>query len=184
MLASNTHWRPMMRMGRMLGSTRAGGRTAGLTLSASDWPQWRGPRRDGIAAETGLLKTGRPKDRRPCGARLAPATATPRSRLPAAASTRWVRKGPGVRARVRRGNRKTPLGDADRRATGAGPRRRAAGDADDRRQPLSAIRGRGDLACMDVASGKKLWGVPSRARSRRRSRTGGSANRRSWSATA
>ena len=27
----------------------------GITLHAADWPQWRGPRRDGISAETGLL---------------------------------------------------------------------------------------------------------------------------------
>ncbi|MGH9656912.1 MAG: PQQ-binding-like beta-propeller repeat protein, partial [Bryobacteraceae bacterium] len=28
-----------------------------LTVLAVDWPQWRGPRRDGISAETGLLKS-------------------------------------------------------------------------------------------------------------------------------
>jgi outer membrane protein assembly factor BamB len=27
------------------------------TLSAADWPQWRGPKRDGISTETGLLKS-------------------------------------------------------------------------------------------------------------------------------
>src|SRR5688500_4847708 len=27
-----------------------------VTLLAADWPQWRGPKRDGISAETGLLK--------------------------------------------------------------------------------------------------------------------------------
>src|SRR5688572_3675087 len=27
-----------------------------LIASASDWPQWRGPKRDGISTETGLLK--------------------------------------------------------------------------------------------------------------------------------
>jgi outer membrane protein assembly factor BamB len=29
---------------------------AGSTLVADDWPQWRGPRRDGVSAERGLLK--------------------------------------------------------------------------------------------------------------------------------
>src|SRR5262252_1534907 len=35
----------------------------GLSLSAraDDWPQWRGPNRDGVSKETGLLKTW-PKD--------------------------------------------------------------------------------------------------------------------------
>ena len=29
---------------------------AGLAAAPDDWPQWRGPRRDGVSAETGLLK--------------------------------------------------------------------------------------------------------------------------------
>lgn len=35
-----------------------GSLTLGLTLGAraADWPQWRGPQRDGLSAETGLLK--------------------------------------------------------------------------------------------------------------------------------
>ena len=32
-----------------------------LPLAADDWPQWRGPRRDGISHETGLLADW-PKD--------------------------------------------------------------------------------------------------------------------------
>lgn len=28
-----------------------------LAARAEDWPQWRGPHRDGKSAETGLLKT-------------------------------------------------------------------------------------------------------------------------------
>src|SRR5437660_1087936 len=35
--------------------------TLALTLSAADWPQWRGPDRTGISKETGLLKVW-PKD--------------------------------------------------------------------------------------------------------------------------
>ena len=27
-----------------------------LLFTAADWPQWRGPKRDGISQETGLLK--------------------------------------------------------------------------------------------------------------------------------
>ena len=40
--------------------------TAGLLAAADDWPQWRGPRRDGVSKETGLLK-----DWPPNGPRLA-----------------------------------------------------------------------------------------------------------------
>src|SRR5215475_11944096 len=32
-----------------------------LTARADDWPQWRGPQRDGVSKETGLLKQW-PKD--------------------------------------------------------------------------------------------------------------------------
>ena len=27
-----------------------------MTITAADWPQWRGPARTGISAETGLLR--------------------------------------------------------------------------------------------------------------------------------
>jgi outer membrane protein assembly factor BamB len=30
--------------------------TSGVVVIADDWPQWRGPRRDGVSKETGLLK--------------------------------------------------------------------------------------------------------------------------------
>src|SRR3954462_14091410 len=39
----------------------AGFAISGLTAVAADWPQWRGPRRDGISQETGLLQEW-PKD--------------------------------------------------------------------------------------------------------------------------
>ena len=44
----------------MMGRTRtvsAVGLICGtLTIAAADWPQWRGPARTGISAETGLLR--------------------------------------------------------------------------------------------------------------------------------
>src|SRR5262252_2630970 len=30
--------------------------SAGMGISANDWPQWRGPQRNGISQEVGLLK--------------------------------------------------------------------------------------------------------------------------------
>ena len=39
-----------------LTSITTGARVAGVAGVASDWPQWRGPGRDGVSRETGLLK--------------------------------------------------------------------------------------------------------------------------------
>jgi len=41
-------------------------------LTADDWPQWRGPARDGRSAETGLLATGRRAGRVGSGPRPGP----------------------------------------------------------------------------------------------------------------
>lgn len=42
--------------GRKLGAIGLGLLCGTLTLAAADWPQWRGPARTGISAETGLLR--------------------------------------------------------------------------------------------------------------------------------
>lgn len=35
-------------------------RSARLSTSTADWPQWRGPQRNGVSQETGLLKQSAP----------------------------------------------------------------------------------------------------------------------------
>ena len=37
------------------------GSFSGLAAHAADWPQWRGPRRDGVSTETGLLRQWPPE---------------------------------------------------------------------------------------------------------------------------
>ena len=61
-----------MTLRRCLGSLVVALLLAGV-LPAADWPQFRGPKRDGVSTETGLLKTW-PTDGLPlvwCGERLA-----------------------------------------------------------------------------------------------------------------
>jgi hypothetical protein len=52
---------------------------AGVTLSAADWPEWRGPQRDGHSTETNLPERWSPSGenlawRAPFGGRSAPAS--------------------------------------------------------------------------------------------------------------
>ena len=44
-----------MRTERLLGCA-CGAILLSLAAHAADWPQWRGPRRNGVSSETGLLK--------------------------------------------------------------------------------------------------------------------------------
>jgi hypothetical protein len=46
------------------GSSSSGG---GATTGGGDWPQWRGPNRDDVSKETGLLKNGPRADPSACG---------------------------------------------------------------------------------------------------------------------
>src|SRR5262245_43578461 len=54
-----SHWSHPIMFTRLL--TAAWVFTAVAPASADDWPQWRGPNRDGVSKETGLLKEW-PKD--------------------------------------------------------------------------------------------------------------------------
>jgi outer membrane protein assembly factor BamB len=149
-----------MRMGRMLGSTVLVVAAAGLTLSAADWPQWRGPRRDGIAAETGLLKSwpaaGPPQVWRAAGAgngyssfavagnRLYTMGAKGNQELllaydTATGKTVW----------------ETPIGARLEQDRGDGPRGTPTVDGN----RIYSITGRGDLSCVDATNGKKVWSV-------------------------
>jgi hypothetical protein len=149
-----------MRLGRAMGVTATAVLLAGVVLSAADWPQWRGPRRDGIAAETGLLKTwpaeGPPLVWRASGAGNGYSSfAVAGGRLYTLGA-----KGPQeylIAYDVATGKPtwETPIGERLSQDRGDGPRGTPTLDGN----RLYAIGGRGDLACIDVASGKKIWGV-------------------------
>jgi outer membrane protein assembly factor BamB len=130
----------------------------GATVSAADWPQWRGPQRNGISTETGLL-TSWPKE----GPRML-----------------WTVNGLGegysavavVGGRVytqgQRGGRhyvtaidvntgakawETVAGGSFNESRGNGPRGTPTVDG----TRLYALAPDGMLACLDAASGKTIW---------------------------
>ena len=131
------------------------------TAGAADWPQWRGPNRDGVSAETGLLDrwpaNGPPlawKTRglgegysgfSTAGGRLFTQGQRSRSQfvvaIDAATGQRlWETAITGHTFQEQRGNgpRGTPTVDGDR---------------------LYAVAADGTLACLDVATGKILWSL-------------------------
>ncbi len=129
-----------------------------VLAGAADWPQWRGPNRDGISQETGLLSSW------PSGG--------PR--------VVWQTKGHGqgysslaiVKDRIytqgQRGNQEfviafdvktgnkmweTPTSRAYSNDRGDGPRGTPTIDGD----RLYAMTGDGVLVCLDTATGKIIW---------------------------
>jgi outer membrane protein assembly factor BamB len=131
-----------------------------LAQSGADWPQWRGPNRDGISKETGLLKQW-------------PAVGPPLV---------WKAKGAGsgysslavVDGRLftmgLRGNREyviafdvatgkeawaTPHGNAFQNDRGNGPRGTPTVDG----ERLYALGGNGDLSCLEARTGKVVWTI-------------------------
>ena len=129
-----------------------------LAQADPNWPQWRGPNRDGVSKETGLLK-----------------------QWPAEGPTLvWKASGAGrgyssfsiANGRLYtlglRGEREfviafdlangkevwaTPHGGAFRNDRGDGPRGTPTIDGD----RLYALGGNGDLSCLDIRTGKILW---------------------------
>lgn len=136
-----------------------------LSLSApaaADWPQWRGPNRDGVSTETGLLKTW-PKD----GPKL----------LWTYEETGLGYSGPAVVGNVlytmgaaddKNGDKefvlaldtttgkevwRTRIGTYYKNDWGGGPRGTPTVDG----AFVYALGGGGDLACLDRATGKVVW---------------------------
>lgn len=127
-------------------------------LQTSDWFQWRGPNRDGKAAETGLLKSwpaqGPPLAWRSTGAGIGYSS--------------FAASGGRIHTLGGRGNREyvlafdaatgkrvweTPLGPLFYNDRGDGPRGTPTIDGD----RLYALGGSGDLACLDLKTGKPIW---------------------------
>lgn len=128
------------------------------TGAGASWPQWRGPNRDGVSKETGLLKQwpaeGPPLVWKATGAGRGYSSFS-------VANGRLYTMG-------LRGDREfviafdiatgkeawaTPHGSAFRNDRGDGPRGTPTIDGD----RLYALGGNGDLSCMDARTGKVIW---------------------------
>ena len=138
----------------------------GVALSAqapppaqnTDWPQWRGPDRNGISKETGLLKqwpTGGP----PRLWRVSNLGAGYGS-LAVVGDRIYVQMQVGRQSVVASLNRATgqlvwskPLGNAGNNDRGPGPRGTPTIDGD----RLYALSETGDLACLKIADGAIVW---------------------------
>ena len=126
--------------------------------TSGDWPQWRGPNRDGISKETGLLKQwpaqGPPLVWKATGA------GNGYSSLAIAGGRIFTM---GVRANseyiiafdVATGKEvwATPNGHVFRNDRGNGPRGTPTVDGD----RLYALGGSGDLSCVETKSGRVVW---------------------------
>ncbi len=125
---------------------------------AQDWPQWRGPNRDGISKETGLLKQwpaeGPPLVWKAAGAgRGYSSFSIANGRL----YTMGLRGDREFVIAFDIANGKevwaTPHGGAFRNDRGDGPRGTPTIDGD----RLYALGGNGDLSCLDARTGKIVW---------------------------
>ena len=126
--------------------------------SGAEWPQWRGPNRDGISKETGLLKQW-PTDGPPL-AWKATGAGQGYSSLAIAGGRLYTM---GLRANrehiiafdVTTGKEvwATPHGSAFRNDRGDGPRGTPTVDG----ERLYALGGNGDLSCLDAQTGRIVW---------------------------
>jgi len=131
-----------------------------LSATSSDWPQWRGPNRDGISSETGLLKTW------PNGG---PPLAWKATGLGAGHSTVAISKGRIFTAGDRGDSGfVTALNEADGKAVWsaklgkpgapgwggfAGPRATPTIDG----ERLYTVDQWGEMVCLSTADGKEIW---------------------------
>jgi len=135
-------------------SAQAAGQTGG------NWPQWRGPNRDGISKETGLLKQwpamGPPLVWKAVGAgRGYSSMALANGRLftmGLRADREYV-----IAFDVATGKEvwATPHGTAYRDSRGDGPRGTPTVDGNN----LYALGGNGDLSCLDAKTGRLVWAI-------------------------
>jgi outer membrane protein assembly factor BamB len=125
---------------------------------AGDWPQWRGPNRDGVSRETGLLKQW-PADGPPL---LWKAKGAGRgySSMAIASGVLYTQGLRNEREHViafdintGREVWATPHGSAFRNDRGDGPRGTPTVDGD----KLYALGGGGDLSCLDAKTGRVVW---------------------------
>ncbi len=130
------------------------------TAALEDWPQWRGPHRDGVSAERGLLKEW-PKSGPPVAFKISGA-GEGYSSFAVAAGRLFTLGARGDREYViafdaTTGKRlwEVPLGRRFTNDRGDGPRSTPTIDGD----RVYAFGASGDLSALDAASGKVAWTV-------------------------
>jgi outer membrane protein assembly factor BamB len=128
--------------------------------AANDWPQWRGPNRDGRSAETGLLKDwpagGPPLAWRASGAGEGYSSfAVADGRLYTLGARRGTEYVIAFDAASGKRLWETENGSRFENDRGSGPRATPTVDGD----RLYAFGASGDLSALDAASGKRLWHV-------------------------
>ena len=126
--------------------------------SGGDWPQWRGPNRDGISKETGLLKQwpagGPPLVWKATGAGGGYSSFSIANGLLYTMGLRGDREYI-IAFSVATGKEvwATPHGRAFRNDRGDGPRGTPTVDG----ERLYALGGSGDLSCLDAKTGRTIW---------------------------
>ncbi len=131
-----------------------------MSQTVGDWPQWRGPNRDGISKETGLLKQW-PAEGPPIAWK---ATGAGRgySSMSIAGGRMYTMGLRGDREYVIAFDTSTGKeawavahGGAYRDSRGDGPRGTPTVDGD----RLYALGGNGDLSCLDARTGRSIWAM-------------------------
>jgi outer membrane protein assembly factor BamB len=132
----------------------------GALTFAADWPQWRGPNRDGICSETGLLESwpaGGPRlvwKTQGLGEGYSPFSVV---------GDRLFTQGQqgdeefvlAIDTRTGKQLWKTPSGRSFREERGNGPRGTPTADGN----RLYAVAADGTLLCLDTATGKRVWAM-------------------------
>jgi outer membrane protein assembly factor BamB len=127
---------------------------------AADWPQWRGPNRDGHSPETGLLDSwpaGGPRlvwKTKGLGEGYSP-SAVVGDRLYTQGQLGTVEFVLGLDVTTGKQIWKTNTGSSFREERGNGPRGTPTIDGD----RLYAMAADGTLVCLDTATGKRVWGM-------------------------
>jgi outer membrane protein assembly factor BamB len=128
--------------------------------TAGDWPQWRGPNRDGISKETGLLKQwpteGPPLVWKAKGAGAGYSTMSVSGGRLFTMGLRGDREFV-IAFDVATGKEAwaTAHGGAYRDSRGDGPRGTPTVDGNN----VYALGGNGDLSCLDARTGRIVWGM-------------------------
>lgn len=130
------------------------------TQAPTDWPQWRGPNRDGKSAETGLLKEwpagGPPLKWKAVGA------GTGYSSMSTSGNRLYTMGARGNTEYIMAFDRATgkklwEVGNGARYSNDRGDGPRGTPTIDGNR--LYALGGTGDLTCLEAATGKRIWSV-------------------------